>query len=123
MTSTDQLLELKDNTNDVAGFCQPDEFLDNFNFDKYYTDTGMDMSYEEFCSHFEPFDEEDVQLVKEASPDPDQPFTPDVLDPIMKVTSDLSAETPSKLSLPICLIAIGTVDNDGVCESEPLLNL
>ncbi|APA13406.1 predicted protein [Sclerotinia sclerotiorum 1980 UF-70] len=122
MTSTVELLELKDNINDVADFCQPDEFLDIFNFDRYYTDTGMDMSYEEF-SHLEPFDEEDVQPVKEASPDLDQPSTPDVLDPTMKVPSDLSAETPSKLSVPICMIAIGTVDNDGVCESEPLPNL
>lgn len=123
MTSTVELLELKDNINDVADFCQPDKFLDIFNFDRYYTDTGMDMSYEEFCSHSEPFDEEDVQPVKEASPDLDQPSTPDVLDPTMKVPSDLSAETPSKLSVPICMIAIGTVDNDGVCESEPLPNL
>ncbi|CAD6446224.1 95d95aeb-11f1-4b80-b453-7b6df90e5612 [Sclerotinia trifoliorum] len=67
--------------------------------------------------------EKNIQPVKETSPDLDQPSTPDMLGPIIKVPSDLSTETPSKLSVPICVIAIGTVDNKGVCESEPLLNL
>ncbi|KAJ8058484.1 hypothetical protein OCU04_012672 [Sclerotinia nivalis] len=86
MTSIDQPLELKDNNNNVADSWQSDnEFSDNFDFDKYYADASMDISYEEFCSQIDSFDEEDIQSVKEASPNLAQPSTSGVLDSIMKV--------------------------------------
>ncbi|KAJ8062023.1 hypothetical protein OCU04_009804 [Sclerotinia nivalis] len=124
MTSIDQRLEPKDNNNNLADSGQSDnELLENFDFDKYFADTSMDMLYKGFCSHIEFFDEENVQPVKEESPDLAQPSTPSVLDSIMKVPSDLSAETPSKLSVPICPVATGIVDDEGVCESKPFPNL
>ncbi|TGO80859.1 hypothetical protein BPOR_1611g00010 [Botrytis porri] len=103
MTSTGQPLELNDSSSNssITDSWQSDnEFLDNFDLHKYSADT-----------------------MKETSPNLAQPSTSGVLDSIMKVPSDLSAETPSKLSVPTCPVATGIVDNEGVWESVPLTNL
>ncbi|KAF7909769.1 uncharacterized protein EAF01_003487 [Botrytis porri] len=101
MTSTGQPLELNDSSSNssITDSWQSDnEFLDNFDLHKYSADT-------------------------KTSPNLAQPSTSGVLDSIMKVPSDLSAETPSKLSVPTCPVATGIVDNEGVWESVPLTNL